>query len=447
MRMRSCHLNARAPSTSAGWMAVIVVFAAVMTPFIAMAEGWLVWWGSPEIGPDAEGWLTIGPTVVVGGLLILALSAHSAIPRIVRTALLVPLFHIGLMIALWAIWRTGDIPLIKEDLLRFLERHGVTNLIGGDALVVGAALSGGLLAMALVHQSFRERRNLPGWLRPAVTFCISYLFSLGLWLPVAAQVWGASLTSTFNFLAMTLAAPVAPALIVALLSRRRDGWSFHGCGALSIGLAVTLGLAVAVRTNAGPAAQALFANLIPVILCAALVTLGAVVALAICQWRELRYHRADGARTDAWVQRGVVEASAPRGTPVGIVTFSGWLGGFHTDLAPFAIRTDGGHLVQVPRGSQLSATPGPESATANAGDYVVALRVGDPVVATGYEEPVADGPFRSSSAPIPGDRGILVFGSSNPPPHVGLSLLLWRPAALYLLASMAAIIPALLGTE
>jgi hypothetical protein len=435
-------------SNTTGWMVVIVVFAGVMTPFIAMAEGWMVWWGNVSFGPDAEGLLTVGPMLAVGALLFAPLAMPSAVPRIVRTALLVPLFHIGLMIGLYAIWANVDLPLIKDSLVLFLSGHDIPLLARGEVLAYGAVAGLAVIALSLVHGTFRARRNVPTWVRPAVTFSITYLFTLGLWLPIAADVWSSYLArGGDDFLIAVLAVPMIPALIVAVRTLSPAAWSGRGCGNLGICLAISLGVAVAIRTSAGPTSQMLFANLIPVILCAALVTLGSVIALALCQWRELRYHRADGARTGAWVQRGIVEAPLPAGTPIGVIRFAGWLGGFRTELAPFAIRTDRGTLVQVPRGSQLSAAPGPESARAVSGDYVIALRVGDPVAATGYEEPVADGPFRSSAAPIPSDKGVLVFGPHNPPTRVGLSLLLWRPCALYLLAAMAAVIPALLGTE
>jgi len=426
-------------------MAVIVVFGAVITPFMGMAEGWLVWWGAPGSDEGSEALLTLGPTMVVAALLIAPLCFRSQIPRLVRTALMVPLIHVGLMVALWAIWKTADIPLIKEDLLRFLERHEVTSLVSGDVLLFGALISLALLALGLAHGTFRRRRAVPGWLRPTVTFSIAFLFILGMWLPLAAELWASELHTGTNFLLAVVAVPALPALVIAIRAQRP--WSSQVYGSLTIGLAVSLGFAVALRTNSGPTAQALFANMIPVILVAAMVSLGSVIALAVCQWRELRYHRADGQRTGPWVQYGVVESDAPLGTPVGIISFVGSLGGFRTQLAPFWIRTREGAIVKVPNGSRLSAVPGPASVNASPGDYLVALRVGDPVAATGYEAPAGDGPFRSSGAPVPSDRGVLVFGGYNPPPHVGVSLLLWRPCTLYMLAAMAAVIPALLGAE
>lgn len=430
-------------------MAVIVVFAAVITPFIAMAEGWVVWWGSPVFHDRSEALLTLSPALVVALLTAAPLLFPSRVHKVARLAVIVPILHVGLMIAIYAIWQSADIPLVRDGLDAQLAALDVPVLLGGDVLGVGAAIAAALVAAALAHSGLNRRRRVPRWVRPAVTFSVTYLFVLGFWLPLAAVLWNARLDAGSNvaYLVVALATPGVFAAVVSLSASWRSDWWSRNAGFVGVFLAVALGAGLALRFNSSEVTQALFINLIPVILIAAMVALGAVVALALCQWRELRFHRSDGRRPAPWVQRGFVEADAPPGTPVAVIRFFGWLGGFKTELAPFAIRTENGHVVRVPRGSQLSAAPGPESVGSSAGEYVVALRVGDPVAAAGYETPAADGPFRGSSAPVPGDRGVLVFGPHDPPLRQSLVLLLWRPCALYLLAAMAAVIPALLGYD
>ena len=431
---------------SVGWMAAIVVFAAVVTPLIAMAEGWIVWCGAPAIRERSLGLLALAPAVLVAALTFGPLLIRSRVSVVARLAVIVPVLHVGLMVAIYAIWQSADIPLIRDGVVDLLAASRVPLLLDGETLGVGAALAAALIAAALIHNAASRRRLVPRWLRPAVIFSVSYLLLLGLWMPVAAVIWG-SHEAGQNGEAL-LATLVVPGILAAAVTPNgRPKWWTRNAAVIGVGLAVALVVALAMRFNSSHLAHALFINLIPVLMIAAMVALAAVVALALCQWRELRFHRADGLRPAPWVQRGIVETDAPPGTPIGFVRFLGWLGGFRTELAPFSIRTEEGHRVAVPRGSQLSAAPGIESVGSSSGDAVVALRVGDPVAAAGYEAPVGDGPFRASGAPVPSDRGVLVFGPHEPPLVQSLILLLWRPCALYLLASMTAIIPALLGYD
>lgn len=428
-------------------MSVVVVFAAVITPFIAMAEGWVVWLGSPIFHDRSEALLTLAPALLAAALTIAPLMFRSRVHPVARLAVIVPCLHVALMIAITAIWQAADIPLLRNVLAEHLAILEVPSLLdGGAVLGAGAGLAAAVVIAAMVHSSASRRRLVPRWVRPVVTFSVSYLLVLGLWLPLAALLWGEQLEGGCNLIAL-VAIPAAPAAAVSLSAARRPEWWSRNTGIIGVSLAIALCIGLALRFNSSRTADALFINLIPVLLVAAMAALGSVVALALCQWRELRFHRRDGRREAPWVQRGIVEADAPAGTPIGVIRFLGWLGGFRAEVAPFAIRTEEGRKVLVPRGSQLSAAPGPESVSSSAGEFVVALRAGDPVAAAGYESPVGDGPFRSSGAPVPSDRGVLVFGPHEPPVRQSLVLLLWRPCALYLLAAMMAVIPALLGYD
>jgi hypothetical protein len=171
---------------------------------------------------------------------------------------------------------------------------------------------------------------------------------------------------------------------------------------------------------------------------AALVTVAAIVALGVTMWisnvrgrRRLEY--------DHSILAGTITS---RHT-IAICELAGWLRGLRHTCNPFNVITAYGE-VPVPAGVQVVTTTPLSSTLIRDGEAVQTLRCGDRVVLHGYTHATGDGPFRRSSAPIPGATGITVGRTGDERygfTHVALDL--WRPSIAYLLICVAVAAPAL----
>ena len=91
----------------------------------------------------------------------------------------------------------------------------------------------------------------------------------------------------------------------------------------------------------------------------------------------------------------------------------------------------------------------PQSTTLlRTGESIPTLRPGDRVALAGYVHITSPGPFRSTSAPIPGEGGITVRRVGAGDERCGLgnvALELWRPSVAYLVICVACALPGLAG--
>jgi len=241
-----------------------------------------------------------------------------------------------------------------------------------------------------------------------------------------------------------LVAVLPPALVAVIVSLVRPVTLTRNLVGLSVALVTAVLAGVAVRGDATPGTQQIYAEFLPLVMAAAMVCLGLLVTLAICQWRQLAFHRRDARAPAPWVQRGTV-VSCEQQSWVGLISFEGWLAGFQSHLRAFRVRTETGQLVDVPQGSLLSMPLTAASVTASPRSAVAQLSVGDPVAVAGYEDAGGDGIYRSSPVPVPSSEGVIVYARGEYKVLEGLALLLWRPCLLYLVATTAIAIPGLVG--
>ncbi len=411
-----------------------------ITPFLAAAVGLLA---SNVYGLDlADDRLVVGLPVLVFSILVVVAAPCTRIPRLVRLVLAAAMIQVGLAMAAFALWMQPVNPI-----------RMVVSLPLEPSLMWSMIATAALLTAALAHQSFRMRRGCPLWLSRVVVFSMANLFVLGLMLPHFASQWPSGFDPhpwrqmvTANFGAVLVAA-VVPALIALMISILRPAaLSTNSAGLMSlIGTAVLAGMVV--RAEPTMIAEQIYAEFVPLLIGCALFALGSIVSLAVCQWRELAFHRSDAQRPDPWVQYGVVVGfdNEPTGTVIGSVTFRGWLRGFTSQLGRFRIRSQSGESLDVPPGSMLSLPLGASSIRARLGASAGSVRVGDPVAAAGYESPMSDGAYRKSPIPVASSDGVIVYGAGEHRIIDSLAFLLWRPCVLFLLATSAVALPGLVG--
>jgi len=130
---------------------------------------------------------------------------------------------------------------------------------------------------------------------------------------------------------------------------------------------------------------------------------------------------------------------------VGWLEDHGWLQGFRHCVDRFAIRTGDRREIPIPAGAPLVAQLPLWSTRARIGERGPVLCAGDRIRVTGFVTTNGEGPFRSSSCPIPGARGLIVYKKEGEAPSLNreLVLLLWRPSLFYVCAIALAALPGL----
>ena len=426
------------PRASQGWLIFAVAAGAMMAPALASALGWLAH-SSFELGDDNGIVFVAGPLAVLA-LIGVAVIPRSSVPRLLRASLATATSMAIMAFVAWGIWNSDGNRWAALVELPLEATFSWT--LGAVALVALAAT---------VHQSVRSRRRMPQWLRPVVVFSIANLFTFGLWLPLLAalwpeafQHWNKAITSGPAALFTAIAPPAVVALYVTVL--RPQTLARHGV-ALGVVMATAVLAGISVRGDVDPIAEQVYAEFTPLMISFGFLALGLIVLLAISQWRELAYHRRDASEPAPWVQHGTVigHRDEPVGTWVGTVTFYGWLVGFVSRLDSFRVRTTDNHIIDVPRRSHLSMPLGRASVNAVSGEVVSALCVGDPVAVAGYVAPPADGAYRQTSTPIASTDGVIAYGPGRHHVFASVAYLLWRPCALFLVATSAIAIPGLIG--
>lgn len=369
------------------------------------------------------------PLVPLAGFgVIVAAIFHGLSPLAwrVRTALALPLVHIWLAVVAIVVWEGTDVSQLFPE-IGSLDRPGL-----------GAGLVGALVALvvALGHQQLRKRRVAPGWLRPLVVFLLGYLFVLGVSLPVFTNLVPSASS------AWILAAPALPALLFLIVGgwhssvRASTATWWAGVGVISA--------SALVAGQASEAEMVAHGGYLGPMVGVGTLALGCLVALAVTQWRELRFHRGDALRGKPWVQMG--RAVTADNSPPALFRFRGWLAGFRSEVRDFTLTPlDGGMPVVVPARSHLCAPLPPHSVDAEPGEAFLALASGMVVVATGFESLGEAGPFRTGAGVVPSDAGVVVAGTGRPSNLHAIALLMWRPCTLYLAVSAAVLVPFIIG--
>lgn len=360
--------------------------------------------------------------------------------RFVRLAVLLPVMQVVLMLGTWIAWQ-----LLKVDLPMAVEATPMFDKLPLRIVLPWLALAIGAGGFAVARRRRRE------WLHASVMLALVNLLLLGLWLPIAANesnggswnAWAkveAALDKPAAMIAFMLVPPFAGALaFTATALRWPEVWRRNNFVAIAL---VLLGLVIALacRQDVTEVGAFVYVNFIHVMTSAALVTVAALVALGASQWFL-------NARATRSLERGALVGTITSTHPVASLELTSWLRGLRATCDAFVVTTAFGD-VPVPAGARV-VMPAPLSTTLlRPGERVPTLRPGDRVALAGYVHTRAPGPFRETSAPIPGEAGITVrrVGAGDDRygfAHVALDL--WRPSIAYLVICVACALPGLAG--
>ena len=426
------------------WVRFMIALALGATFAVLFAGPRAMWsHGAPAGLPRFwfENALVIGFVLAIG----VAAAPTTSTSRFVRIAVLLPVVQTVLMAVAWLAWQ----------LLRHRLPGAVDSTPMFRTLPVTIVLATQVLAIAggarLVAR-WRKRE----WLHAVLMIALVNMLLLGLWLPVASETYrGDSLeawstverafASPLRLVAYVLVPPFVGALAFTFTALR---WPqiWRRNIAVFILLVLALVIAIAYRKDTTEISAFVYANFMHVLACSAIVAIGALVALGAGLWidnvRGRRLLARDGTLTGT-----IVNTDACETITVSTLEIPSWLRGPKAATGAFCVNTQHGE-VPVPGGVRVVAPTPISSTLLRSGEAVPTLRCGDRVTLAGYvtatNRPEIDGPFRHTSAPIPGARGITVgrigderYGFTH------LALDLWRPSLAYLLIVAAVSLPAL----
>lgn len=390
------------------------------------------------------------PTMALIALLWLRRRSRRGLGFALRAAAWVPLLHLGLLLVGTSIW----IHITSED--SFVAGHYAL-LDSTSFTTMAAAIAAALLVALWVYGIRTGGRRQPRILYPLAIFFLLYTFVLGMWLPLAPDAalpfhlpsWtDEALRFRDRFLWITLVAPLPIAMgLAALLSRVRAQKLFANYGLKLMGgslLLIYLVVAIHARATADVQAIVAYANLLPLLLCSALLSLLALLAIALSHWQALRAVRLQE-RPAPWAQEGVV-LPLPGSESLGRLYYLGWFLGLRVQCSRLTLRTDQGDL-PIPAGARLICQVPLWTTRSRSGESSVVLKAGDRVRATGFVSPRSDNAFRRGGMPVPGSEGIVLSKIENKEIDVwqDLALIVWRPAILYLAIVSLIALPGLAG--
>jgi hypothetical protein len=360
--------------------------------------------------------------------------------RFVRLAVLLPVLQVALMLGTWLAWQLlkGGMPT-AVDATPMFDKLPLRIVLPWLALAIGL---GGFVV---------TRRRRHEWLHATVMIALVNLLLLGLWLPIASNEWNGeswnewsqvelSLANPARMIAFILVPPFAGALVfTATAVRWPKLWRRNNLVVIALVL-LALVIALACRQDATEIAAFVYVNFVHVMTSAALVTVLALIALGATLW-------IGNARAARGLERGALVGTITSSHPVAALELASWLRGLRATCDAFVVTTAFGD-VPVPAGARV-VMPAPLATTLlRTGESIPTLRPGDRVALGGFVRPPASGPFRESSAPIPGEGGVTVrrVGAGDERygfAHVALDL--WRPSIAYLVICVACALPGLAG--
>lgn len=417
------------------WIRLVVVAALLCTLVVLVVAPRVVWERDADTIEIPRFWFV--NALAIGTITLLA---FACIPAgrgslFVRLAVVLPVIQVLVMLAAWIAWTLlrHRMP-IASDATPLLEKLPVRVVLPWLALAVGA---GGWLVAR------RRRRET---LHAIVMLALVSLLLLGLWLPLASNVWNGkgwrawmeiehALDRPNGMIVFVLVPPFLAALaFTATALRWPQVWRRLG-GIVAALLLVVLVVGIAVRCDVTEIGAFIYLNFVHVVTAAALVAVAAIATLGIATWIGNARARRLLAQPDVLI--GTIVSQHP----IALLELTSWLRGPHQACDAFVVETSYG-AIPVPAGARVVAPTPLATTLLRRGEIIQTLRPGDRIALAGYVHARSGEPFRATSAPIAGATGITVgrltderYGLS----HVGLDL--WRPSVAYLLILVGALLP------
>jgi len=423
------------------WVRFVVVIALCATLAVLFAGPRVMWLRDAHTIHLPRFWFE--NTLVLGFAFAIGFAAlpTTRSSRYVRIAVLLPVVQTVLMGAAWIAWQ-----MLKRRMPSASEATPMFQTLKIQFVLPGLAIAI-MLAGRLVAR-WRRRE----WLHAVLMIALVNVLLLGLWLPVACEAWSGdgwgawdaverALGSPLRMTAYIVLPPFAGAVVFTFTALRWPHLWRRNIAVIVL-LVLAVAITVAYRRDTTEISAFIYTNFMHVLACSALVAIGALVTLGASLWignvRGRRMLEREGTLTGT-----IVNTDACETITVSTLEMASWLRGPKLATGAFCVSTSQGE-VPVPAGVRVIATTPITTTLLRSGEAVPTLKCGDRVVLAGYVTATTDGPFRHTTAPIPGARGISVgrvgderygFG------HVALDL--WRPAVAYLLIVAAVSLPAL----
>jgi hypothetical protein len=379
--------------------------------------------------------LRVDPLFLVAGLAFVLATCtllRSRAPRALQVALVLPIVHlvavalipIALCPSLTATARILD----DTALLRKLPYGWVLVIAASETMLVAALIA------------WRRRGE---WLHATVILALVQLLLVGLWLPLASDLWSEVAVkpdTLWNWhprpglVAFLVVPPCATAAVYTALAIRAPAQLRRYPFAVVTALAAVFASAVCVSCDLSLAGSMVYANLVEVILALVAVAAGGLALLAV--WSKAR------PRPRGRELTGVIDATED---VVASFEIASWLRGARSIVEAFELRTEG-ERIPIAAGAQL-ACPLPLGSTHLAtGEAIAVLRRGDRVLVSGLVAPERSDPFRTTSAWTAGSDGLCVRGEREQPVDFAeVTLKLWRPHVAYVLVVTAVAFPAIVA--
>ncbi|MBA3498982.1 MAG: hypothetical protein M4D80_01050 [Myxococcota bacterium] len=420
------------------WVRTVVVLAIAATLAVIISFPRVVWMRDHSANLP-QFWFQ--NTLAIGFVtaLVLAWLPAPRCSRFVRFAVLLPVLQVALMLGTWITWQLLKVRMpMAVDMTPLFEKLPVRVVLPWLAVTM---IAGGTLVA-------RRRRE---WLHATVMMSLVNLLLLGLWLPIASSGWSSESWNAWSRIDAVIERPasmvafvVVPPFVGALVFtatalRWPQLWRRNNMIVVTL-LVIGLVLGIACRLDVTEIGAFVYINFVHVLTSAALVAVAALLALGLSTW-------IGNARATRRLERGALVGTISSTHPVAALELTSWLRGLRATCDAFTVTTAFGD-VPVPAGARV-VMPAPLSSTLlRAGESIATLRPGDRVALAGYVHTTSPGPFRATSAPIPGADGITVrrVGSGDDRygfAHVALDL--WRPSVAYLVICVACALPALAG--
>lgn len=361
--------------------------------------------------------------------------------RWLQLAVLLPVGHLVAMVIAWAEW-TAYAELLPD----WMSNNPVARALPPSTFLIGLA------AICAIAGWLAARCRMRDALHAATMIALIDLLLLGLWLPIATQLWASDVSwldpkhalvialdaHPAPILASVLLPPLVVAIVAATVAHRNRGIFARRREPLWVCLGILLLAALIARGVSSYGASVLYADFVPLLLVTAIAAIGMLVTLAIgLWWRDRRSRRALAVGPGRF--EGIV-ATSEEVPSIGGVEITSWLRGPCVVLSPCTVTTRAGELV-VPGGAELVAHVPPQSTTLLTGEVAVVLRAGDRVTVSGYVPPDPDHPFRGSAALVPERVRVARHGDDGSASR-DVMLSMWRPCVAYLAILAAIALPA-----
>jgi len=419
------------------WVRCVVVLAVGCTLAVLFSGPRVVWMRDAHTVGLPRFWFE--NTLAIGFLstLVLACLPSARGSRYVRIAVLLPVVQMVTLLVSWIAFQVlrSRMP-IAVDATPLFETLPVRVVLPWMALAIGVG------ARIVARPRRRE------WLHATVMFALVNLLLLGLWLPIAGSeyaghgyfVWDKverALQHPTSIVAFIVVPPFIGALVFTATALRWPTiWRRNG-GVVFALLLLALIVGIMCRRDVDEVGAFVYLNFIHLISAAAILTVTAIAVLGASIWISNARGRR---RLD---EPGVLTGTITSTHSIALLELTSWLRGPRPACDAFHVSTSFGE-VPVPAGARVVAPTPLATTLLRGGEAVKTLEPGDRVALAGYVRSSTDGPFRATSAPIPGAAGITVgrvgderYGFT----HVALDL--WRPSVAYLLICVAVALPGL----